>query len=89
MGKCFIPSATQISLMMASTDRVALGALFRSTGGESWNRKDNWMTDAELATWHGVDVDDQGRIVALGLSTNNLRGILYRSLDVFGSPGLV
>ena len=89
MGKCFIPSATQISLMMASTDRAALGALFRSTGGESWDRKDNWVTDTELATWHGAQVNDQGRIVALDLSTNNLRGSLNRSLDVFGTHGLV
>ncbi|CAN0352184.1 unnamed protein product, partial [Ectocarpus sp. 6 AP-2014] len=36
---------------MISTDREALVALFRSTGGAGWRRRDNWDTDADLATW--------------------------------------
>ncbi|CAM9376069.1 unnamed protein product, partial [Ectocarpus fasciculatus] len=59
---------------MASTDREALIALFRSTGGTGWRRRDNWDTDAELATWFGVtEVNDQGRVVRLDLATNNLQ----------------
>eukprot|EP00752_Nemacystus_decipiens_P017785 g15946.t1 len=46
---------------MASADREALEALFRSTAGENWEEKANWVTDAELSTWHGVKVDEDGR----------------------------
>ncbi|CAM9595448.1 unnamed protein product [Ectocarpus sp. 4 AP-2014] len=59
---------------MASTDRVALVALFRSTGGAGWRRTDNWETDAAITTWHGVEVNDQGRVVKLYLGENNLQG---------------
>ncbi|CAM9177444.1 unnamed protein product [Ectocarpus sp. 8 AP-2014] len=59
---------------MALTDRDALVALFRSTGGASWDKKDNWDTAAEIATWSGVQVNDEGRVVKLRLKSNNLRG---------------
>ncbi|CAN0020530.1 unnamed protein product, partial [Ectocarpus sp. 12 AP-2014] len=58
---------------MASTDREALVALFRSTGGAGWWRRGNWDTDAAIATWDGVNVNDQGRVVKLFLHTNNLQ----------------
>ncbi|CAM9221130.1 unnamed protein product [Ectocarpus fasciculatus] len=59
---------------MTSTDREALMALFRSTGGAGWRRRNNWDTDAGLATWDGVEVNDQGRVVGLNLARNNLQG---------------
>eukprot|EP00903_Cladosiphon_okamuranus_P010532 g9962.t1 len=63
---------------MASADRDALEALFRSTGGDSWEQKFNWATDAELSTWHGVKVDEDNRVVELALGSivfgNNLQG---------------
>lgn len=60
---------------MASTDRSALLALFRSTGGaDAWHASTNWDTDAELSLWHGVGVNEEGRVVALWLDGNNLQG---------------
>lgn len=60
---------------MASTDRAALLALIRSTGGAKWGNKDNWGTDADLSRWYGVRVNHQGRVVQLDLSLNNLEGM--------------
>ncbi|CBJ26200.1 LRR-GTPase of the ROCO family [Ectocarpus siliculosus] len=65
---------------MASTDREVLVALLRSTGGNTWRRKDNWDTDTELKTWYRVKVDDQGFVVHLDLTGNNLRGKIPREL---------
>lgn len=65
---------------MASTDRDALVALFRATGGPGWRRRDNWETHAGLETWFGVEVNDQGRVVKLSLKDNNLRGVLSHFL---------
>lgn len=59
---------------MMSADRDALVALFRSTGGANWKKKDNWDTDADLSQWHGVKVDDQGRVAKVLLYNNNLQG---------------
>lgn len=60
---------------MASRDRAALVALFRSTGGASWSENTNWDTDVQLSEWHRVEVDDEGRVVSLKLGNNNLQGM--------------
>ncbi|CAN0290830.1 unnamed protein product [Scytosiphon promiscuus] len=62
---------------MAQTDRKALLVLFRSTNGPGWWVKRGWDTRADLSTWDGVEVNDQGRVVKLSLDSNNLQGILY------------
>lgn len=61
---------------MASVDRAALEVLFRSTGGESWSTKDNWLTDAELSTWDGVETDEDGRVVRLHLQDPSIANYL-------------
>ncbi|CAM9634543.1 unnamed protein product, partial [Pylaiella littoralis] len=66
----------QVSATMASTDRDALAALYNATDGANWRQKANWNTDADLSLWHGIAVNDQGRVVQLNISGNNLRGIL-------------
>ncbi|CAN0520290.1 unnamed protein product [Scytosiphon promiscuus] len=62
---------------MAQTDREVLLVLFRSTNGPGWKKKRGWDTRAHLSEWHGVEVNDQGRVVKLSLVGNNLQGILY------------
>lgn len=65
------------SFAMSLAARAALEALFRATGGDSWRHKANWVTDAELSTWHGVKVDEDGQVVALRLDwNNNVQGIV-------------
>lgn len=66
----------------ATNDRDLLLVLYRSTGGGNWKNKTNWGTDADLATWHGVEVNAQGRVLGLNLSRNNLRGIFIFSLAI-------
>eukprot|EP00752_Nemacystus_decipiens_P001249 g1247.t2 len=66
--------------MVLLTDRAALSALFRSTGGAEWRRKDNWDTGADLSRWFGVKVDAQGRVVRLALVGNFLRGTIPKEL---------
>ena len=56
------------------TDRDVLGLLFGSTGGRSWARHRNWLTDAPLGEWAGVQTDASGHVQSLQLSSNNLTG---------------
>ena len=63
-------------VMSSDGDRAALVALFRSTGGARWKYNNNWDTDADLSQWRGVQVNVDGRVVKLRLSSNNLEGIL-------------
>jgi Leucine-rich repeat (LRR) protein len=63
-------------LTKCPSDRLALEALFKSTGGANWTNKTGWMTDAELGDWHGVEVDEEGRVTELDLEENGLAGPL-------------
>ena len=58
----------------AETDREALVALYNATDGENWNRSDNWLSDAPLGEWYGVDTNNDGRVTVLNLSRTNLSG---------------
>ncbi|MXZ02443.1 MAG: hypothetical protein F4Y88_01865 [Chloroflexi bacterium] len=56
------------------TDRQILEALYNATDGPNWTDSRNWNTAADLATWSGVNTDDQGRVDILNLSGNQLTG---------------
>ena len=58
------------------TDRDVLALLYSATRGGHWSNATGWLTDAPLAEWYGVGVDDLGRVSALSLSNNGLDGAL-------------
>ncbi|MCY3747461.1 MAG: Ig-like domain-containing protein, partial [Acidobacteria bacterium] len=60
----------------SSPDRAALVALYESTGGENWVSRTHWLSDRPVAEWHGVYVDRDGRVVAIGLGDNGLAGAI-------------
>ena len=62
------------------SDREVLEALYEVTGGPDWTHNENWLTDAPLGDWHGVEVGDQGRVVALRFVRNRLTGRIPREL---------
>ena len=49
-------------------DRAALVALYEATDGPNWVNAENWLTDAPLGDWYGVDTDSSGRVVRLDLA---------------------
>ena len=48
------------------TDRAALEAIYRATGGEDWTNNTNWLSSAPLEDWYGVEVT-AGRVTGLRL----------------------
>ena len=67
--------ATPGAMAMArASDRDILVAFYDATDGWNWVKKDNWLTDAPLGSWHGVRVDATGRITELTLEENGLSG---------------
>lgn len=65
-------------------DRAALVELYHATDGPNWTNSDNWLTDSELGNWHGVGADENGRVAALDLYSNGLRGVLPPGLGDLG-----
>ncbi|WP_420635000.1 leucine-rich repeat domain-containing protein [Candidatus Palauibacter sp.] len=55
-------------------ERDVLVAAYRAMGGSDWSRSDNWLTDAALDDWYGVQVDVAGYVVDLRLQENRLSG---------------
>ena len=60
-------SATVKVNQSANVDRAALVAFYEATDGPNWRNNENWLTDAPLGDWHGVDMDGAGRVVRLDL----------------------
>ena len=48
-------------------ERAALVALYNATDGPNWTDNTNWLTDAPLGEWYGVDTDASGRVIHLEL----------------------
>ncbi len=59
-----------------SEDRKILSLLYEATGGVNWTQQDGWLTDASIDQWYGVETDEDGRVTALMLRENGLKGII-------------
>ncbi|MDE0396046.1 MAG: Ig-like domain-containing protein [Gammaproteobacteria bacterium] len=67
-------------IAVTGTDRDILVALYKAMDGPEWRNTDNWLTDAPLGTWHGVETDSRGRVTRLSLSNNGLTGTILPEL---------
>lgn len=68
-------AAVTVSLLVgAAKDRAILGAVYDATEGRLWRNNRNWLSDAPVGEWYGVDTDAEGRVVGLNLVANNLEG---------------
>ena len=54
-------------ITVENPDRAVLVALYEATDGPNWVNSNNWLTDAPLGEWYGVDTDVSGRVVGLDL----------------------
>ena len=51
----------------AASDRAALEALYRATGGDNWTDNTDWLSATPLGDWYGVETNEQGRVTGLRL----------------------
>ena len=55
-------------ITVENPDRAALVALYEATNGPNWRHNENWLTDAPLGEWYGVETDGSGRVARLELA---------------------
>ncbi len=68
-------AAVTVSLLEGSAkDRAILEAVYDATEGRFWRNNRNWLSDAPLGEWYGVDTDVEGRVTVIDLVANNLEG---------------
>ena len=58
------------------SDREILTALYETTDGANWEESGNWLTDAPLGDWFGVETNADEGVVSLDLRWNGLRGLI-------------
>lgn len=74
------PESTAQRSRAPTSDRDILMALYEATDGSNWANNDNWLTDAPLGQWHGVEVNGAGRVTELRLTQNRLSGTIPEEL---------
>ena len=68
-------------------DSLALVALYNSTNGPGWKTQTNWLTQAPVATWFGLETSVNqtsglNEILEIDLSNNNVSGTIPDSITV-------
>ena len=74
-------SSVGASISTSNSDRENLIALYNATNGPNWTNKTNWLSDAPLDEWHGIETNEAGRVVEIRLTQNNLQGTIPIELD--------
>ena len=64
----------------AEGDTEVLRLFHEATGGANWADSHQWLSDALLSDWFGVDTDSIGQVTALDLPENGLSGTVPESL---------
>jgi len=83
--KFFALVALFVCAAVAADDDVdALMDLHKSTGGDSWTKKDNWGS-GDKCTWYGVqcthDPPGTSQVFSVSLPNNNLKGAVPDSIS--------
>jgi hypothetical protein len=65
----------QMEVDVSAEERDALVVLYEATDGDNWDNNENWLTEAPVDEWFGVEVEG-GNVVELVLRSNNLDGEL-------------
>ena len=60
--------------LACNEERQDLAVLYEAMGGPNWDNATNWLTDAPLSTWYGIEIDGAGRVSDISLEDNNLSG---------------
>lgn len=63
---------------VTSVECETLVNIYRENNGSAWNNSTNWLDDDTVCDWYGVTCDN-GHVVGLDLSNNNLTGTVSLS----------
>ena len=67
------------------SEREALIAFYRESGGSNWRNATSWGSDRPLGEWHGVTTNGAGRVTKLDLGSNNLTGTIHSTIGSLAS----
>ena len=73
-----------VEVALPLSDREILEILYEATGGDDWTDNTNWLSDADLDEWYGVNAY-QDQVNGLRLRENNLVGRIPPELGALGN----
>jgi len=68
-----------LNVVMNADDRAILDSLYNATDGDNWRNNTNWLT-GDGSNWYGINLDANGRVIAISLSGNHLSGSIPAEL---------
>lgn len=83
-----VPSRTGEACGPGRLEWFALAEFHELTGGESWDDRSAWGSDADVGSWYGVGAE-AGRVVGLSLADNGLAGPLAPEIGNLGELRVV
>ena len=80
-GTALVSAVTGITqgtaqITVSNPDRAALVAFYEHTDGPNWEWDTNWLTDAPLDTWVGIDTNEFDRVTRLRFQHHQINGAL-------------
>lgn len=70
-------SDARVSTCINDPDEIeALVAFYHQTNGPNWADGTNWLSNAPLGAWHGVETNEFGAVIELTLNNNNVSGMI-------------
>ncbi len=62
-------------VVASEADSLVLVSLYNFSRGASWFDNSGWL-QKPVSEWHGITLDDDGRVISVGLSGNGLAGFI-------------
>ena len=70
-------SDARVSTCINDPDEIeALVAFYHQTNGPNWADGTNWLSNAPLSAWHGVETNEFGAVIELTLNNNKVSGMI-------------
>jgi Leucine-rich repeat (LRR) protein len=63
-------------------DSTALVSFYLNTLGDSWTKKNFWLTNAPISTWYGLTLTSQGCVKSIKLPNNRLNGFITKEIEM-------
>ena len=61
-------------------ERTILLEFYNATAGPNWENSTNWMSDAPVGEWYGIETDSEGRVQTINIVNNGLNGNIPGSI---------
>ncbi len=80
-----IPDANAVNCINNPDEISALVTFYHHTNGPNWTNRTNWLSNAPLGTWYGVETDGTGSVIEVTLTNNNISGIIPSEIGNLGN----